>query len=169
MNMHTGIFVELAKNLSKNGYVFTGFDQRGHGKSEGERGYIDSYKEVMKDCENFITEVTKLYSNVPVYLLGTGSGGLVCLNISKMTKLNIAGIILISTTLKQPGNSKVMSSISGAALKLMPNKTGLFAPDYTRYCKNPKASDFITNDPNVCHSKIMVGTLTQMTTMMENV
>lgn len=54
MNLHMGVFVQLGKTLAANGYVFTGFDMRGHGKSEGERGYIDDSKEVWKDIENFL-------------------------------------------------------------------------------------------------------------------
>lgn len=49
-------------------------------------------------------------------------------------------MILASPALKKPGNSKVLSAVSDVALKLMPSKTGLFQPDYSRLVKNPTAT-----------------------------
>lgn len=54
MGMHTGVTAHLGERLSKEGFIAVGFDQRGHGKSQGERGYLDDMKEILKDCENFV-------------------------------------------------------------------------------------------------------------------
>ncbi len=57
MGMHTGVTAHLAERLAKEGFIAVGFDQRGHGKSQGERGYLDDMKEIMKDCGNFVKKV----------------------------------------------------------------------------------------------------------------
>lgn len=44
MNVHAGHMVKLGEACAKNGFVFTCFDFRGHGRSEGIRGYLDDYK-----------------------------------------------------------------------------------------------------------------------------
>lgn len=44
MGGHGGIAVNYAKAMAKNGIALVGYDQRGHGRSEGERGYLDSSK-----------------------------------------------------------------------------------------------------------------------------
>lgn len=54
MGMHTGVTAHLAERLAKEGFIAVGFDQRGHGKSQGERGYLDDMKEILKDCGNFV-------------------------------------------------------------------------------------------------------------------
>lgn len=76
-------------------------------------------------------------------------------------------MILASPSLKKPGHSKVLSTISDVALKLMPNKTGLFQPDYARLVKSVNASQFILKDKTVNHDKVMVGTLMQLMSFMK--
>jgi acylglycerol lipase len=68
----------LAKGLASNGFTFVGYDQRGHGKSEGEKGYFDDYKLIMKDAQTFIASIFKTYPNIPVFLMGHGLGSLLC-------------------------------------------------------------------------------------------
>lgn len=73
---HMGLVANTAKFMASNGYTFVGYDQRGHGKSEGERGYLDDSKLVMKDANTFIGIIFKTYPNVPVFLMGHGLGSL---------------------------------------------------------------------------------------------
>jgi acylglycerol lipase len=127
LGYHMGVFANLAKYLASNGYTFVGYDQRGHGKSEGERGYFDDYKLIMKDANNFIGAIFKTYPNVPVFLMAHGMGCLLSIVFSQEFKeFKFAGLILGGPALKKPANSKVMSAISDFALKLMPNSAGIF-------------------------------------------
>lgn len=124
-----GIAGNLSKNLADNGFTVVGFDQRGHGKSEGERGYIDDRKEVLNDCNTFIGAIFKAYPNIPIFLMGHGFGALLSIVCHQEFKnYKFSGLILVAPALKKPNNSKVLSAVSGFALKMMPNKAGLFAP-----------------------------------------
>ena len=40
----------FAEDMSKRGYETVTMDLRGHGLSEGEKGYLDSYDNLMKDA-----------------------------------------------------------------------------------------------------------------------
>lgn len=80
---HGGFAVNFAKAFSENGITFAGFDQRGHGRSEGEKGYFDSSKEMIKDSKTFILELKKIYPNVPFFLMGQAMGGLFSLVVAK--------------------------------------------------------------------------------------
>ena len=92
-------------------------------------------------------------------------GALISLALYKKEKLKISGLILLTPSLKRPKN--VLSSISGFALKLMPNTTGLFKLNFAQATRNPSVVDFLEKDPLVYHEKVMVGTLTQMSDFME--
>ena len=59
MVLYTGISSNVAKNLASNGFTFVGYDQRGHGRSEGEKGYLDDYKLVLKEAVTFIQNISK--------------------------------------------------------------------------------------------------------------
>lgn len=76
-------------------------------------------------------------------------------------------MILAAPSLKKPGHSKVLAAVSDVAMKLMPSKTGLFLPDFSRTVKNPKASEYLAKDANANHEKVMVGTLMQLMSFMK--
>ena len=118
----------------------------------------------MNDGINFIKEIFNLYPNVPIFLMGRGMGGLISLALQKKEKFKISGLILLSPSLKRPSNT--LSAISGFALKLMPNKTGLFKLNFSQATRNPSVAEFLEKDPLVYHQKVMVGTLTQMSDFM---
>lgn len=44
IGLYTGLAAHMGDGFSKNGYTFVGYDQRGHGRSEGEKGYFDNSK-----------------------------------------------------------------------------------------------------------------------------
>lgn len=98
----------------------------------------------MKDAHNFIENIFKLYPNIPIYLVGHGVGGLLSINITQQFKnFKFAGMILTAPSLKKPAQSKVLSTLSDFALKLMPNSAGLFNLTFENVVRNPKASDFL--------------------------
>ena len=102
---------------------------------------MDDYKLIMKDAQNFIATIFKTYPNVPIFLMGHGLGCLLSIVYSQEFKeFKFAGIILGSPALKKPAHSKVLSAISDFALKLMPNKAGIFPLVFENVCRNPTAS-----------------------------
>lgn len=75
------LIANTARVLAQNGITFVGFDQRGHGRSEGERGYIDDMEVVFKDARIFIGNVFAMYPNVPIFLMGHGFGSVLSMHI----------------------------------------------------------------------------------------
>eukprot|EP01018_Ginkgo_biloba_P027796 Gb_14439 [translate_table: standard] len=67
--------------LASAGYGVFGIDYEGHGKSNGERCYIEKFSNIVDDCNDFsksICERTE-YRNKPRYLLGESMGGAIVL------------------------------------------------------------------------------------------
>ena len=86
MGSHGGIAANFAKKCSEKGITLVGYDQRGHGRSEGERGYLDSSKEILKDTKLFVSEVRKLYPTQPLFLMGQSLGSLLAFVVAKEFK-----------------------------------------------------------------------------------
>ena len=57
------------------------YDQQGHGKSAGLRGYIPNARVLGKDSSDFLAEVKKLYPGLCVYLIGLGLGRTLTINL----------------------------------------------------------------------------------------
>lgn len=64
--------------------------------------------------------------------------------------------------LKRPDNHKILAALSTLALKILPNRAGIFSPTFENLCRNPNASAYLSKDPLVQHEKVYAGTLTQI-------
>lgn len=65
----------FVKTLNDNGFVVYRFDHRGHGRSEGKRGYAKSFKDFIKDVDMFVEMSRNEYPDVKHFLMGHSMGG----------------------------------------------------------------------------------------------
>lgn len=66
------------------------FDLRGHGKSEGKRGYVHSFKDFIKDVDTIVDLIKSENPDLPLYILGHSMGGFItaCYGIAHGDKIN---------------------------------------------------------------------------------
>ena len=99
-NEYSGRFAHWARLLSKQGFTVRSFDLRGHGRSEGRRGYSSGYYKLLKDMELFIELGKKDFSEIPNFLYGQGFGGNLAINYAIQQNLNLSGLIVTSPWLE---------------------------------------------------------------------
>ena len=80
MGEHSRRYDHLTVYWAEHGYASAGFDQRGHGRSEGQRGHTPSYDHLMSDIAIFLQHVESEFAGVPVTLYGHSMGGNLVLN-----------------------------------------------------------------------------------------
>ncbi len=97
---HTGRYQNLAEALVPAGYIVTGFDQRGHGQSEGQRGHIMAWEEYREDMRIYLAEVAKLAPGLPLFLYGHSMGSLVMPDYLLHYPDGYAGAILSGTAIE---------------------------------------------------------------------
>jgi alpha-beta hydrolase superfamily lysophospholipase len=73
---HIGRYEHVAAHLNAQGWLVAGYDQRGHGTSEGKRGAIPAPQALLDDLARVMDSVRAL-SPDPLVLLGHSMGGLV--------------------------------------------------------------------------------------------
>lgn len=78
---HSECYSPFAHNLNQQGWNVLAWDLRGHGRSEGQRGYVDSFNEYQKDLKVFTDHIKQKYQNldIPQVLFGHSMGGLITL------------------------------------------------------------------------------------------
>lgn len=103
---HNDFFHAFEKSF-KYPVQFLMFDYRGHGKSSGSRGHIDSMDQLCFDALSLLNEYKEDFKNRPIYVLCSGFGGLVALKIISnfFGKLNVKidGLILLNPSFKWRG------------------------------------------------------------------
>jgi alpha-beta hydrolase superfamily lysophospholipase len=80
MGEHTNRYGHVANALAQAGYALFGFDLRGHGLSEGQRGHSPSLEHILKDITEFLKQLSLRYPGVPRVLYGHSLGGSLAAN-----------------------------------------------------------------------------------------
>ena len=91
---HSDRYMNLVNGLVEQGYALYAYDQRGHGKSEGQRGYIESWSEYRADFDTFLKLVREGEPSVPLFLYGHSMGALVILDYLLHESNGIQGVII---------------------------------------------------------------------------
>jgi acylglycerol lipase len=83
---HSGRYAHWALRFVENNIAFCAFDLPGHGKSDGKRGYTESYQLLLDDIELFLAHLRKTYSDIPIILYGHSMGGNLAINFAIKTR-----------------------------------------------------------------------------------
>lgn len=96
---HSGIFTRMVEYLTERDYIVFSFDLRGHGRSPGQRGYINSWAEYRADLIAFLKLIKTAQPNLSLFLVGQSMGGTIALDYALRELNQLQGLILISPAL----------------------------------------------------------------------
>jgi acylglycerol lipase len=130
---HSGRYDYVTAKFNAFGYSVYRFDNRGHGRSGGERGYIDNFNELIDDTEKVVGLMKQENPKLPVFMLGHSLGG----------------FIAAAHAIKYPGRLSGQV-LSGAASMIKPMLAGLEGVDCSATARAPIANsltDIVCRDP----------------------
>ncbi|BBC31277.1 hypothetical protein SGFS_025710 [Streptomyces graminofaciens] len=91
---HMGRYEHVADSLVEHGAAVFGPDHMGHGKSEGERVFVDDFEDVVTDVRA-VEELTRAaHPGVPVVLIGHSMGGLIASRYAQRYGSGLAALVL---------------------------------------------------------------------------
>jgi acylglycerol lipase len=90
---HSGRYLAVAEELVQHGLAVYAMDLRGHGKSEGERYWVDSFDDYVNDLEKFVAMARVREPGVPVFIFGHSAGGVVASLYAARHQQDLAGLI----------------------------------------------------------------------------
>jgi len=151
---HSGRYSAWAQKLTREGYGVVAVDLRGHGRSEGRRGYADRFDRYLQDVHVMCIRSRGLFVDIPHLLYGHSLGGNIVTNYL-ITENNLPAAAVITSpwftlTFKPP-----LLTLSAAAILryLLPGilvKSGL---DPNGLSHDPKIVEAYLKDPLV-HNRI---------------
>jgi len=104
---HSGRYAFLAESANQCGLGVVSVDLRGHGRSPGERSYVERFDDYLLDVDTLLAKARELASGRPVFLMGHSMGGAIALRwlaVRGPGVARLAGVILSSAALKIGGD-----------------------------------------------------------------
>lgn len=101
---HSDRYGLLAETLTAKGYAVYAFDIRGHGKSAGQRVWVESFDDYVADFASFVEEVRVREAGKPIFLFGHSMGGAIVTLYTLGKHPAISGVVLSAPAL-MPGSN----------------------------------------------------------------
>lgn len=113
---HSNRYLNLVNGLVEQGYALYAYDQRGHGQSEGQRGYIESWSEYRLDFGSFLDLVRQREPALPLFAYGHSAGALIILDYLLHGSNALAGVVVSASPID---SSKAASPALIATARLL--------------------------------------------------
>ena len=97
---HIGRYPHVAAALNQAGFAVIGLDLRGHGRSEGPRGFTPSFDAYLDDMDLLLGEARSRYPGTRIILYGHSLGGLLVLYYPLRRKATVVGVVASSPQLR---------------------------------------------------------------------
>ena len=147
---HSGRYDHVGAWFAARDFAVHSYDHRGHGRSDGERGHVDSFSQLLDDLESFLDLVRREHPELPLVLMGHSLGGLVVATLLVERKPDLLGAVVSAPPLELgPGVSKLRLRFARGARRFAPRLrlgAGIDSKDLTRDAKVASAYD---DDPLV--------------------
>ncbi|MGQ9629309.1 MAG: lysophospholipase [bacterium] len=159
---HSGRYTSVVNYLAPRGFAIYGFDNRGHGRSPGQRGYINSWSEYREDVRAFLRMVREQEPGQPLFLMGHSIGGLIALECALHHPEGLRGVIASGPTLGRVGISPFLLILSRILSWVWPRFTMDTKLDSSAISRDPAVVKAYREDPLV-HGKGTARLGTEMT------
>ena len=136
---HAGRYAHVADKLNQWGFFVRGYDQCGHGQSNGVRGGLPDETRLLEDLADMVDDMrTRMEAGLPLILLGHSMGGLVAARFVSLKMREVEALVLSSPAL-DPG----LNWFQQILLAVLPR----MAPDLR--VGNGVKPQYISHDPAV--------------------
>lgn len=93
---HSERYGAFIRYFVERGFAVALYDQRGHGRSEGERGHVEQFQDFLQDLAQFVQTTKERFPKLPMFLVGHSFGGQIALNFVVRYAKGLRGIVLCS-------------------------------------------------------------------------
>ncbi len=144
---HSSRYASLSEQLVSHGYAVYALDLRGHGKSEGERAFVSSFDDYLRDLDLFYDKVRRTEPSKPIFLFGHSMGGAIALLFTLDRNPEIRGLALSAPALKVPSNVSPLLVWFTKRLGGIAPKRSVLKLDNKLFTRDMEALAAMTSDP----------------------
>jgi len=164
---HSGRYKNVVEYFVPKGYAVYGFDQRGHGRSEGARCYVDRFSDLITDLHTFVTMVRGFHPGTKLFMVGHSIGGTIATAYAIQYQNELAGLVLSGAGLKAGDSITPLMKLMARVLSAILPKMGVSTIDASAISKDKAVVDAYVNDPLVYRGKVSARLGSELLTMMD--
>jgi alpha-beta hydrolase superfamily lysophospholipase len=149
LGAHSDRFNNIVQHLIPKQYAVYGLDLRGHGRSQGQRGYINAWSEFREDLGAFLQLIQTQNPGCPIFLLGHSLGGAIVLDyiLRCPQKASILqGAIALAPTLGKVGVPPIRVLLGKMLSRVWPRFTLNTGIDLSAGSRDPQVLAAYTQD-----------------------
>ncbi|MDA8124262.1 MAG: lysophospholipase [Deltaproteobacteria bacterium] len=151
---HSGRYGNLIDRFVPKGYAVYGIDHVGHGKSTGQRLYVERFGDYADSLSGFLDSVRELQPGKPLFLVGHSMGGLIAALTLLDQQGGLSGAVLSGPAIKAPGDLPPAVLRIGRLLSRLCPRLGLVPVSAEGVSRDPRVVEAYINDPLVSRGRI---------------
>ncbi len=151
---HSGRYAELAESLNRAGIAVWAADTRGHGRSDGDRIWVEHFDRYAKDLALVTKAAQDSHPGLPTFLLGHSMGTLIVLRSVPLLPEAPSGVILSAPPIEVAATLfPWMKKLAAFGGRWFP-RLRLVRMGSSRLSRDPKVVRQFRADPLVFHDRI---------------
>ena len=166
---HSGRYMNVVNHFVPAGYAVYGVDHIGHGRSDGDRVYVDRFQDYTTTLATYIDMIHDWQPDKPIFLIGHSMGGLIGAAYLLEHQQELSGAVLSGPGIKVPDNISRTVIFMGKILSKILPKVGILQLDSNGVSRDPAVVDAYVNDPLVYTGKVTARLGAEMLKTMQDV
>ncbi|QLE50538.1 alpha/beta hydrolase [Nostoc sp. C057] len=149
LGAHSDRYSNVIQHLIPKQYAIYALDLRGHGRSPGQRGYINAWSEFREDLGAFLQLIQTQNPSCPIFLLGHSLGGVIVLDYILRYPQQasvLQGVIALAPTLGKVGISPIRVLLGKLLSRVWPRFTLNTGIDISAGSRDPQVLAAIAQD-----------------------
>ncbi|QHG17789.1 alpha/beta hydrolase [Nostoc sp. ATCC 53789] len=149
LGAHSDRYSNVIQHLIPKQYAIYALDLRGHGRSPGQRGYINAWSEFREDLGAFLQLIQTQNPGCPIFLLGHSLGGVIVLDYILRYPQQasvLQGAIALAPTLGKVGISPIRVLLGKLLSRVWPRFTLNTGIDISAGSRDPQVLAAIAQD-----------------------
>lgn len=166
---HSGRYMNVVNHFVPAGYAVYGVDHIGHGRSDGDRVYVDRFQDYITTLATYIDMIHDWQPDKPIFLIGHSMGGLIGAAYLLEHQHELSGAVLSGPGIKVPDNISRTVIFMGKILSKILPRVGILQLDSKGVSRDPAVVDAYVNDPLVYTGKVTARLGAEMLKTMQDV
>ena len=164
---HSSRYTHVAEHLTERGFAVHTLDHYGHGKSDGQPGYVQRFSVFLDGVTALLHKVQSENPEQPLFLVGHSMGGLIAATFLLEQQAAFRACVLSGPAIKSDQAPPAIVVALIRLIAILAPTAPLIQLDASGVSRDPDVVKAYMNDPLVHHGKLSARLLSEMSTTMK--